>query len=243
VVSNYTDGSISLLFINADGSLSEPSQTICFQGKSVDAERQEAPHAHCFAFDNNGKRGLVCDLGTDKIHCLHYRRFEPLPLEEKEAFTSEPGAGPRHMIFHPSKPLAYVANELNSTVDVLDLLPEENAVFARKLQTLSTLREPFPGNTASAIKLGADARFLYVSNRGRDSIAAFSVQENGLLEYAGDFQSGGRTPRDFALVGDFLLACHQDSDNLVVFRVDGANAETIGEYEALSGVCVQAQPV
>jgi 6-phosphogluconolactonase len=66
----------------------------------------------------------------------------------------------------------------------------------------------------------------------------FRVQESGLLEYAGDFHSGGRTPRDFALVGDFLLVCHQDSDNLVVFRVDGATAETIGEYEALSGVCI-----
>ncbi|MDR0786079.1 MAG: lactonase family protein, partial [Treponema sp.] len=91
--------------------------------------------------------------------------------------------------------------------------------------------------TASAIKLDADARFLYTSNRGRDGITVFGVQDSGLLKYAGIFPSGGKTPRDFALVGDFLLVCHQDSDNLVVFRVDGANAEKIREYEAFCGVC------
>jgi 6-phosphogluconolactonase len=228
VVSNYTDGSISTLSLNVDGSLSAPFQTISLQEKNTPPEQQS--HAHCFAFDNSGKSGLLCDLGADKIYRLH------LPHNSRyNVFTSIPKAGPRHIVLHPSKPLAYVANELNSTVDVLDLSPRENA---RKLQTLGTLPETFPANTASAIKLSADARFLYISNRGRDSIAVFKVQENGLLEYTGSFSSGGRTPRDFALVGGFLLACHQDSDNLVVFHINGANAEKIGEYEALSCVCV-----
>jgi 6-phosphogluconolactonase len=239
VVSNYTDGSVSVLPINTDGSLSSPLQTVCFRGKSVDMERQGAPHAHYFAFYNNDRKGLACDLGADKVRCFRFDlHLGRLQLKETEAFTSEPGAGPRHIAFHPSKPIAYVSNELNSTVDVLDLLPKDNAGFARKLQTLTTLPEPFFGNTAAAIKLSADARFLYASNRGRDSIAVFGVQNNGLLVYAGDFYSGGRTPRDFALAGDFLLACHQDSDNLVVFRVAGANAEKVGEYEALSCVCI-----
>ncbi|MDR0643581.1 MAG: lactonase family protein [Treponema sp.] len=241
VVSNYIDGSISVLPINADGSLSAPVQTICFHGKSVNVERQDAPHAHCFAFDNTGEKGFACDLGTDSVHSFHFdvhRRLKLLRLKERKDFASNPGSGPRHMVFHPSKFLAYVVNELNSTVDVLDLLPKETKSFARKLQTVATLPKPFIGNTASAIKLGMDARFLYVSNRGYDSIAVFNIQDNGLLEYVEAFPSGGRMPRDFALVGDFLLVCHQDSDNLVVFRVNGANAEKIGEYKALSCVCI-----
>ncbi|MDR0785560.1 MAG: lactonase family protein, partial [Treponema sp.] len=182
VVSNYTDGSISVLPINADGSLSAPSQTICFQGKSVDAERQTASHAHCFAFDNDGKRGFVCDLGADKVRCFHLRASQ---LKEEVTFASDPGSGPRHMIFHPSKPLAYVVNELNSTVDVLNMRLKGNRGSAQKLQTLTTLSEPLHGNTASAIKLDADARFLYTSNRGRDGITVFGVQDSGLLKYAG----------------------------------------------------------
>ncbi|MDR0411377.1 MAG: lactonase family protein [Treponema sp.] len=240
VVSNYTDGSISILPVNKDGSLSAPTQTICFQGKSVDAERQDAPHAHCFAFDNTGKRGFACDLGSDRVRGFRFLTdsHRRLRLKEHEVFISNPGSGPRHMVFHPSKPVAYVVNELNSTVDVLDMRLKETMSSVQKLQTITTLTEPLPGNTASAVKLDADARLLYVSNRGRDSITVFGVQENGLLEYVGAFPSGGRTPRDFTLAGDFLLVCHQDSDNLVVFRIDRATAEKTGEYEALSGVCV-----
>jgi 6-phosphogluconolactonase len=157
-------------------------------------------------------------------------------------FSANPGSGPRHGLFSPSAQYAYIINELDSSVDVLAYTPAAPESFQR-IQNISVL----PGstgytNTAAAIKIAPDARFLYTSNRGYDSIAVFRILSTGLLEPAGIVPSGGVKPRDFAIdpSGRFLLVCHQDSDNLVVFGID----ETTGllqkkrEYPAASGTCV-----
>jgi 6-phosphogluconolactonase len=156
-------------------------------------------------------------------------------------FASRPGAGPRHGVFHPSGRTAYVINELDSTVDVLGYDPVRGGLTLK--QTLSTLP---PGvsvaNTGAAIRVHPDGTLVYASNRGHDSIAVFKVDGPDRLILAGTTPSGGRTPRDFALDrgGRFLVACHQDSDQVAVFHVDALTGklEQAGDYAVPSPVCV-----
>lgn len=245
VVSNYTEGSVAVFPIHTDGSLGECIQTVQFAGSGPNAERQEAPHGHFFiACETPGMErpafALACDLGSDRIWRFAFdknRRKPLLPLDPP-FFQSAAGSGPRHAVFHPAKDIVYVANELSCAVDVL------SGECRSLLQTIpaSPAAAKTAGVTAAAIKLSADTRRLYVSTRGYDSIASFRVMEDGLLEPERTVPSGGITPRDFAIdpTGAYLLVCHQDSDNLVVFHIDRTTGvlEKIREYEALSGVCV-----
>ena len=133
-----------------------------------------------------------------------------------------PGAGPRHLAFHPNGKFAYVLSELNSTVTTFAFNPA-NASFSN-LQALSTIPKDFtPHNDTAEIVVHPSGKFLYASNRGRDSIAVFAIDPNkGTLTPVGDFSTTGKTPRNFALdpTGNFLLAANQESNNIAVFRIN-----------------------
>ncbi|MDR1221004.1 MAG: lactonase family protein [Treponema sp.] len=247
VVSNYMEGSVAVFPVHADGSLGECIQTVQFTGSGPNTERQEAPHGHFFithktpAGVERPNRALACDLGSDRIWRFAFdknRRNPLLPLDPP-FFQSAAGSGPRHAIFHPTKNIVYVANELACTVDVLS---GECLSLLQTIPALPTTAKTAVGATAAAIKFGADARRLYVSIRGDDSIASFRVGEDGLLEPERVVPSEGRMPRDFTVdpTGAYLLVCHQESDNLVVFHIDRTTGvlEKTREYETLSGVCV-----
>src|SRR4029077_1836616 len=142
-----------------------------------------------------------------------------------------PGAGPRHLAFHPNGKFAYVLNEVNSTVTAF-AYDAKNGAFS-SLQTLSTIPKDFTAhNDTAEIVVHPSGKFLYASNRGHDSIAEFTIDPaKGTLTLAGDFSTRGKTPRNFALdpTGKVLLAANQESNNIVVFRIDqftGALAAT-----------------
>ena len=92
------------------------------------------------------------------------------------------------------------------------------------LDTVTTLPAGFSGpNSTAHVQITPDGKFLYVSNRGHDSLAIFRIDERtGRVTVAGHASSGGRTPRDFGIdsTGSFLLAANQASDNVVVLRID-----------------------
>jgi 6-phosphogluconolactonase len=136
------------------------------------------------------------------------------------AFT--PGAGPRHLAFHPLLQHAYVVNELDSTVTVLAYDPETGSL--RPVQSLSTLPDSFDGpNTCADVHVEPGGRFLYGSNRGHDSIAIFAIdQRTGELDPIGHQSTLGETPRNFAIdpSGALLLAANQDTDSIVSFHLD-----------------------
>ncbi|MDR2784246.1 MAG: lactonase family protein [Treponema sp.] len=245
VVSNYMGGSVAVFPIHTDGSIGECVQTVQFTGRGPNTERQEAPHGHFFIVHEMPdmrcpNRALACDLGSDRIWRFAFDKNKRKPLLPLDPpfFQSVAGSGPRHAVFHPAKDIVYVANELACTVDVL------SGECLSLLQTIPALPTTVKTAdvTAAAIKLGADARRLYVSTRSYDSIVSFRVMEDGLLEPERVVPSEGRMPRDFAVdpTGAYLLVCHQESDNLVVFHIDTTTGvlEKIREYETLSGVCV-----
>ena len=241
IVSNYTSGTVAVFPLEENGRLADVSAVLRLTGSGPDRNRQASSHAHSFLFDPGSGRGFACDLGADRImaYLVEGGSLKPMPVLW---FSAHPGAGPRHGIFHPSGEYAYFINELDSTVDALTFTPSAAGCF-EKIQTISVLPAGAgPGNTGAAIKCSPDGRFLYTSNRGYDSVAVCRILGTGHLELADIVPSGGAKPRDFAIdpTGQFLVVCHQDSDNLAVFRRDPLTGllRNQGEYPVPSGVCV-----
>ncbi len=153
-----------------------------------------------------------------------------LTPNEPPAAVVPAGAGPRHFAAHPSGGAVFLINELSSTIASYGWDSTRGTLGL--LGMVSTLPDGFAGeNTTAEVTVHPSGRFVYGSNRGHDSIAAFRVNENGTLTRAGVYPAGGRTPRHFAIdtSGGFLLAANQESDSLVLFRIDqntGSLAET-----------------
>jgi len=211
---NYGEGSVTLLHLNPDGSMGDVAAIYALTGElGPNRARQEQPHAHYAMFD--GGELFVADLGTDTVFC--FDTYNGLKLNEKRSFKTKPGAGPRHL--QQNGVFIYSANELTSDVSVF---MEENGVF-KEIQTISML-DGFKGeNTAAAIHLSADRRFLYASNRGHDSVAAYKILNGGTLETIDVISVQGEEPRDFSLSPDdkFLIAANQNSNTVNVFIKNG----------------------
>jgi 6-phosphogluconolactonase len=222
VVSNYGSGSAAV-FPLVDGVPGDPVAVMQFEGHGPDPKRQEGPHAHSAFFDPTGDRFYVQDLGTDRIYgfALDRAARSVRPLDPP-FFRLAAGSGPRHMAFHPGGPRAYVINELDNTVTALGWDRETGALAP--LQTVNALPADASGPSYCAdIHVSSDGAFLYGSNRGHDSIAAWRIgPEKGGLALVQHVSCGGKHPRSFCLSPDnrWLLCANMDSDNIVVFRRD-----------------------
>jgi 6-phosphogluconolactonase len=248
LVANYGGGSVSCLPIRDDGRLGEATSFVEHEGSSVNPRRQRGPHAHVVELDAANRFAFVADLGLDKI--LIYRfdadRGQLTPNDPPWARVT-PGAGPRHLAFHPGGRFAYVINELDSTVTAFGYDADRGALDT--LETVSTLPEGFEGqNTTAEIVVHPSGRFLYGSNRGHDSIAIFGIDaRTGSLRPVGHEPTQGETPRNFGVdpTGTYLVAANQGTHNLVVFRIDatdGTLRPTGHSLEVPSPVCVLMAP-
>ncbi len=225
LVANYAGGSVALLSIQPDGALAPAAQVVQHAGRGPNAERQEAPHAHCILPDPSNRFALAADLGADRVfvYRLDLDGKSLLHVEGGDALM-RPGAGPRHIAFHPNLPLVFVANELDSTVATLRFDAGRGALSP--LDTLSTVPAGWGGtgtNYPADIHVAANGRALYVSNRGHNSIAVLSVAEpTGALVLDQVVPTEGDWPRNFSLdpTGRWLLVANQRSDSVVVFGRD-----------------------
>jgi 6-phosphogluconolactonase len=223
LVANYSGGNVAVLPIRSDGTLGEATDMKQDHGASINTERQEAPHAHCIVLDPANRFAYACDLGTDKIMIFRFdERRGKLSTNQKPWVQLKPGAGPRHLVFHPAGKHAYVINELHATITAF--VHDRINGNLEEVQTIATLPSNFTGaNTSADIHLSPDGRFVYCSNRGHDSIAAFEINSaNGKLTLIAHESTGGKTPRNFAIdpTGGFLLVANQNSNNIVTFRRD-----------------------
>ena len=212
---NYHKGQVLVYKIEGDGQLSLIDQDT-HEGKGPH-ENQASPHVH-FADLTPDQYLITCDLGTDSLHT--YEVSDQGKLTLLHHYQTAPGAGPRHLVFHPHHKIAYLINELNATIDVLfyDGMGE-----FEHFQTVSTLPEDYDGQKwASAIKLSADGKFLYASNRAHNSIAVFEVIADGSLKLIEIVPTDGLNPRDFTLSPDqhYRIAAHKDSPKATVFKRD-----------------------
>jgi 6-phosphogluconolactonase len=161
--------------------------------------------------------------------------------------ATKPGAGPRHLTFHPNGKHAFVINELNSTLTAYGYDASKGSLT--EIQTVSTLPQGFSGeNYCADIHISADGKFVYGSNRGHDSIVVLGFdQSNGKLTYIQNVSTGGKWPRNFALdsSGRFLLVANQNTNNIVSFKIDsktGKLAPTGHLTEVPSPVCLLMVP-
>jgi 6-phosphogluconolactonase len=226
LVANYGGGSVAVLPIGEGGRLDAAASFIQHTGSSVNRSRQAAPHAHSVNLDTANAFAFVADLGLDKV--LVYR-FDPskgtIVPNDPPAATLTPGAGPRHFAFHPSGKYAYAIGELDSTVTAWTY--DATRGVLSELQVISTLPSGFSGtNHPAEVQVDPSGKFLYGSNRGHNSIVAYTIdQGTGKLTYVGNQGEGIKNPRNFAIdpSSTFLLVGNQDLDSIVVFRIDPAS--------------------
>jgi 6-phosphogluconolactonase len=225
LVANYTGGNVSSYVVGHRGALSD-GNTVPDVGVPGPHPNQDAAHAHFIV--EGSIRGLiyVADLGVDRVflYDLDGHTGHLAPHAAQPFVTLAPGSGPRHIAFHPNQKFLYTNNELATAASVFARNPRDGSLSEPPLQTVSTIPLPFASRHDNAeIQISADGRFLYVSNRGHDSITTFTVnKKTGALTPIDNTPSGGQEPRDFKIdpSGKFLIVGHQISDDVVVFRID-----------------------
>jgi len=245
VVANYSSGSVAAFPLRDDGRLGEASSLIQHRGSSVNARRQQGPHAHSVNFSLDNRFLVAVDLGLDKLMVYRADATKATMESNDPPFTRvKPGSGPRHFTFHPSGRYAYVINEMLSTVTVFHYEAEHGAL--NEVQTISTLPQGFEGrNSTAEVRIHPSGKFLYGSNRGHDSIAVYAVDAaTGMLRAVEHVSTGGKRPRNFEIdpSGRFLFAANQGTHNVVVFRIDPSSGRLsrVGEpLEIPSPVCVR----
>jgi 6-phosphogluconolactonase len=221
---NYAHGTVSLLPLEADGALGEHGTSLALPGEpGPHRVQQTGSRPHAIPFDPSGRFVLVPDKGLDRIFIFRLDEREGRLVPNDPPFVmARPGAGPRHMAFHPAAPYAFVNNELDSTVTAYRW--DDARGLLDPFQIVSSLPDSHTGaNTTAEIAIEPTGRFLYVSNRGHDSIGIFAIDRaSGRLAPVGWESSRGRRPRFFALdpAGRFLYAANEASDTIVTFRVD-----------------------
>jgi 6-phosphogluconolactonase len=235
-VSNYVGGVVVVYKKKADGSLEKRQK--------INLDDPESSNAHSVSISANNKHAYIADLGNDKIRIFDFDAERGLLTANNQPFLElEKGAGPRHFTFSKDDKFGYSINELNSSISVFGI--NENGAL-QLIQNISSLPDGFTDkNSAADIHLHPSGKFLYASNRGHNSIAAFKIDENsGKLEGIGYTSTFGKTPRNFAISpeGSYLYAANQDSNTISIFKIDPENGELIPHLEPLetkTPVCIE----
>jgi 6-phosphogluconolactonase len=242
LVANYHGGTFGVWKIENDGSVhNAPNFLQKNEGEGGPIRsRQDKPHPHQFIMDRSNKFAFCCDLGLDKVFQFVYdANAGSVVPNEPAVVDTKPGAGPRHIDFHPTKDVAYVITELGNTVDTYAFDKVKGTLSFQSSITTIPEGDSAEGNTASEIILSEDGKFIYASNRGHDSIITYKIGENGDLTWVGHVSCGGKGPRHFTLFKDFALVANQNSGDVKVFR---RNAES-GELTQVSSIDGLKEPM
>lgn len=233
--SNYHKGTVEAhLLEELTGSI-KPNPSIVSH-KAVEADQQA--HTHYASFTPDEKYIVVVDLGIDQL--ITYKLEEDQLVKESH-LDLKPKSGPRHLVFHPNGQYAYIMTEFSSEVVVLQYHAESGKFT--EIQSVSTIPTDFnENNQGSAIHISSDGRFIYVGNRGHNSIAVFSIDPNTYkVTFMEHTSTEGDWPRDFSFdpSEDYILASNQESSNLALYK---RNAKT-GRLSLLQSDVVVPNPV
>ena len=220
-------GNIRLYPVDSQGRLGEHSEHIEHDDQvGPNAERQDVSHPHMIVVTPDNRHAVVPDLGTDKVY-LYALDAAAGRLSLSQTLDLPPGAGPRHVAFHPQLPRMYVINELDSTLATFAWDAADNWT---RLSIESTLppgyvQPPERPNTCADVHVHPGGNFLYGSNRGHDSIVIYDLDAEGLPSLAGHQSTLGRWPRAFMIDsrGEFLIVGNRHTDDAVVFAIDSAD--------------------
>ena len=245
LVANYDSGSVAMLPLGGNGALGQATSVMQHTGHGPNADRQEGPHAHCIVAHPANRFALATDLGIDRV--LVYEldlRVGTLRHHEAGDAVMRPGSGPRHIAFHPTRSLVFVTKELDSTVTTLRF-DADRGTLAPVATTLTVPKGSEATNYPADIHVAPLGNVLYVSNRGHDSIAVFSIDDTtGDLTLVQTMSTDGEWPRNFSLdpTARWLVAANQRSSSLVVFGRDprsGRLTPTSQRLDVASPACVR----
>ncbi len=230
LLTHYTGGTVATLPLSADGGFAGPPITVPLTcgGSGVVKERQEASHPHALVLAPTAagtpQFAYAADLGGDAICCYRLDQAAGRLASADHAVTkTAAGAGPRQLAFHPDGRRLYVINELDNTVGAYDFDGASGRLTER--QTISTLPKGFIGTSYAAdVRVSPCGGFLYATNRGHDSLAAYAIAADGRLALLEIVTSRGRGPQSIAITpdGGLLLCANMREDSLAIFRIDRA---------------------
>jgi 6-phosphogluconolactonase (cycloisomerase 2 family) len=233
-VANYAGGTVAVLPVRPNGALGPATDVKQTKGvvgpiRASSAPRgsfaisgHDRPHPHMIEADRSGQFVLASDLGLDHLFIWKFdTQNGKLSANDPASLSLPPGDGPRHFFFHPNGRWLYSLQEEASTLALFDYDASRGRLVAR--QTISSLPQGFTGtNFTSEVTISSDGKFLYAANRLHDSIALFSVGEDGSLTFVDEAWTRGDYPRSFNIdpTGNFLYSCNQRSDAITVFRIN-----------------------
>ncbi|MDH4092291.1 MAG: lactonase family protein [Cyclobacteriaceae bacterium] len=229
-IANYSEGNLVVLPLFDDGIIGNPSDAKKYVGNSINPARQAGPHIHSAVISPDNKFLYASDLGTDKIYIYEFNSSNGTLTPAKTPEVSvNPGSGPRHFTFHPSGKFAFLAEELTSSVCSFSVNKLTGALTIIQ-DTVKSLPESFKAtNTSADIHTDTKGKYLYLSNRGLNSVSIFSISPTGKISLIGQQPSGGKTPRNFLIdpKGEFIFVANQDSDSIVMFRINPKTGKLI----------------
>ncbi|MCI3224637.1 lactonase family protein [Streptomyces sp. NP-1717] len=221
---NYGSGDVAVHPIEASGALGERTDLVT-HSEPAPGPGQNGPHAHQIVTSPDGAHVLAVDLGTDSVYT--YRLDETAGTLTRVSYARLPaGAGPRHLVFHPSGRFAYLANELNNTIAVCAYDPDSGTLTPG--EPLSTGAGGAGDSFPSQPVITGNGAFVYLANRGHNSLSRFAVEDSGAaLRLLDTVPVGGDYPRQLALSpdGTLLFAANQRSNAVSVFHVDQDSGE------------------
>lgn len=220
-------GNIRVYPIDGEGALGNCSEHIEIDDPTgPNPERQDVSHPHMIVTTPDNRHAVVPDLGTDRVYLY---ALDPAAgkLNLARSLELPGGAGPRHVAFHPSLPLMYVINELDSTLATFAYADDENWTRLSVESTMPRYYVQPAGrpNTCADVHVHPNGRFLYGSNRGHDSIVIYALDDAGLPRLLAYEATRGAWPRAFMIdaSGEFLVVGNRHSDNAAVFSIDAAS--------------------
>ena len=216
-------GNIRVYPIDGEGRLGASTEHIEHEGSGPNPDRQEVSHPHMIVTTPDNRFAVVPDLGTDMIY-LYALDAAAGALSLAQTLDLPPGAGPRHVAFHPSRPRMYVINELDSTMATFAYDDDDNWT---RLSVLSTLPDGYvqPAgrpNTCADVHVHPNGKFLYGSNRGHDSIVIYTLAADGRPKLLGHEATRGAWPRAFMIDprGQYLVVGNRHTDSAAIFSID-----------------------
>ncbi|MGJ8693680.1 MAG: lactonase family protein [Thalassotalea sp.] len=217
---NYNGANVSIFTLSPSGEIQNNPKILAHTGSSINPKRQASPHPHWVKWSPHNEQFIyVIDLGLDQVIKYTFDANKGQVTDTSIAYNSQAGSGPRHLVFHPSKKLAYILNEITNSVDLVNI--EDNGSFTL-LKQKSTLPDGYSRpNQAAHIAINKAGTKLYTSNRGLNSIAVFNLDNEGDMSLAENVSTGGDWPRFFTLLEQegYLLVANKKSNNIAVFKL------------------------
>ena len=216
-------GNIRVYPIGSGGVLGECTEHIEHEGSGPNADRQEVSHPHMIVTTPDNRFAVVPDLGADMVY-LYALDADRGRLSLSQTLDLPPGAGPRHVAFHPSLPRMYVINELDSTMATFAYDEDDNWTRLSVLSTLPAgyVQPALRPNTCADVHVHPNGKFLYGSNRGHDSIVIYALDAAGQPQLRGHEATRGAWPRAFMIDprGQYLVVGNRHTDSAAIFAID-----------------------